>query len=120
MALLKPLRIAWPGLALAVAQFPAGWAVFFAAHSARVIWIEESGDMELPLGTILAIRFGMFVPCAVLAACAVLLAISWRRRLALTGVVLGLAICEIVLLAYFAFGLLIPGMWILHRMGNGG
>jgi hypothetical protein len=48
------------------------------------------------------------------------LAISWRRRLALTGVVLGLAICEIVLLAYFAFGLLIPGMWILYRMGNGG
>jgi hypothetical protein len=62
----------------------------------------------------------MLIPCAVLVACAVLLAVSWRRRLAVTGVVLGLAICEIVLLAFLAFGLLMPAMRIMFRMGNVG
>jgi hypothetical protein len=117
---MRSLQIAWPGLALAVAQFPAGWAVLYATLCARVIWVDEGGDMELPVATILAIRFGMLIPCAVLVACAVLLAVSWRRRLALTGLVLGLAICEIVLLAFLAFGLLMPVLRITFRMGNGG
>jgi hypothetical protein len=120
MALAKPLRIAWPGLALALAQFPAGWAVLYATLSARVIWIDEGGDMELPLGTILAIRFGMLIPCSVFFVCAVLLVISWRRGLSLTGLMLGLALCEIVLLAFLAFGLMMPAMRIMFRMGNGG
>ena len=107
-----------PSLALLLAQIPVGWAVDFAAHSAEVIWIDEGGDMELPMGTILAIRGGILIPLTVLVASAVLVTTSLMRRIPHLGWLLGLAICESIFLAFFAFGLVIPGMEILYRMGN--
>ena len=107
-------------LALLVVQIPVGWAVFLAGLCAKSIWTEGQGMLlaQLPMGTILAIRLGTAIPMAAFAACVMLWIRSRRKHLPCLKWISGVAICEIVLLAWFALALVEPALRIMYHIGN--
>jgi hypothetical protein len=114
----KRVKNITPCIALLLAQAPIGWAVADAAWAAWLNWQGLLGSKEnLPLVTIVAMYFGVAIPVVTAIVATVFLYLDWRQeschylRLFIT------AVCEAVVLAFFALGLTWPALSILYRLG---
>ena len=101
-----------PTALLLLAQVPIAWAVFLAMGCAKTNWAETLGGAELPLGTTLALGFGLVVPIVAALASVLVGATALSKQSSCLGWLFGTAVCEAVLLALLALGLVQPVLTI--------
>ena len=109
-------NITWPAFTLLAGQIPVVCAMSFAMIVAKYMWHQT--EQELPVGSMIAIRCGIAVPILTAAASLWLAIVSMKNNRTCVATAFLIAIAEVILVAFFALGLVLPAMNVLWRMGN--